>query len=49
MERIFIKSAGKPPEMTEKHFQKIINGHLDIKLGQFTEEELDAVLVKITT
>ena len=29
-----------PSEITEKPIQKIINGPLNIKLGQFMEEEL---------
>ena len=38
-----------PPEITDKTIQKIINGQLSIKLGQFTEEELRAVLKKKKT
>ena len=30
-------------EITYKFIQVIINGELDIKLGQFTEEGLDAI------
>ena len=40
------------PEITIKLTlpqRKIINGQLDMKLGQFTEEKLDAVLKKITS
>ena len=33
-------------EITDKPIQKIINGKLNIKLRQFTEEELDTVLKK---
>ena len=32
--------------MTDKAFQKIINGQVNIKLGQFTEEERDSILKK---
>ena len=39
-----MKRVGNPPEITDKPIQKIINGRLDIRLGQFTEEESDAVL-----
>ena len=35
---------GKPFEVTEKPIQKVINGQLGVKVGQFTEEEFDAVL-----
>ena len=35
------------PEITAKPIQKFINCQLDIKLGQFSEEELDAVLKTI--
>ena len=37
------------PEITNKPFQKIINGQQDIKLRQFTEEELSTVLKKLLT
>ena len=30
-----------PPEITDKPTEKIINCHLDVKLGQFVEEELE--------
>ena len=33
-----------PPEITDKPIPKIINRQVEIKLGQFTEEELDRVL-----
>ena len=35
-----------PPKITDKLIQKITNGQLDIKLGQFSEEELDTVWKK---
>ena len=35
------------PEVTDKPITKIINSKLDIKLGQFTEEDLNIVLTKI--
>ena len=37
---------GNPLEITDKLIKKIITGQLDIKLEQFTKEELDAVLKK---
>ena len=44
----FIRNLlGKLREITDKPFEEIIDGQLDIKLGQFTEKELDAVLKKI--
>ena len=36
----FKNLLGNPPEITNKPNQKIIIDQLDIKLGQFTEEEL---------
>ena len=33
-----------PPETSDKPTGKIINGQLNVKFGQFTEEELDANL-----
>ena len=36
-----------PAEITDKSTKIIINGQLDIKLGQFIEKELYAVLTKI--
>ena len=38
---------GKPPKVTNKPITKIINNQQDIKLGQFTRDELDVVLAKI--
>ena len=35
---------GKPPKVTHASIPKIINNQLDIKLGQFTQEEPDSVL-----
>ena len=37
---------GNPPEITDKLIQKIINGHFDVKVRQFTEEELEEVFKK---
>ena len=45
VERPFQESAWK--KITDKSTKKIINDQLDIKLEQFTEEELDTVLKKI--
>ena len=38
---------GKSPKVTNKPLTKIINNQLDMKLGQFTQEELNVVLTKI--
>ena len=38
---------GKPPKVTHEKIIEIIDNQLDIKLGQFTQEELDSVLRKI--
>ena len=37
----------KSPKVTDETITKIINNQLDIKLGQFTQEELDVVQTKI--
>ena len=47
VERTFQESAWKPPKVTDKPIMKIINNQQDIKLGQFTQEELDVVRRKI--
>ena len=36
-----------PPKVRDKPITKIIDCQLNIKLGQFTQEELDVVLTKI--
>ena len=38
---------GKHPKLTDESITKIISYQLDIKLGRFTQEELDSVLRKI--
>ena len=43
----FENLLGKPPKVTDEPIAKIISNQLDIKLGQFTQEELDLVLRKI--
>ena len=43
----FENLLGKPPKFTHEPITKIICNLLDIKLGQFTLEELDSVLRKI--
>ena len=43
----FMNLLGNPPEITDKPIQKIIDGQVDIKLGQFTEKALDAIFKKI--
>ena len=47
MERTFHESARKPSQIIDKTTQKIINGQLDIKVRQITEEVIDAVLKEI--
>ena len=42
----FKNLLGNPPEVPDKPTEKIINGQLDIKLGQFTDKELDSLLKK---
>ena len=42
----FKNLLGNLSKITDKPIQKIINGQLDIKLGQLTEEKFDAVLKK---
>ena len=37
----------KSPKVTDKPITKMINHQLDIKLGQFTQEELDVVQTKL--
>ena len=41
------KPTRKPTEKTHEPITRIISKHLDIKLGPFTQEELDSVLRKI--
>ena len=43
----FKNFLGKPPKVTHEPITRIISKQLDIKLGQFTQEELDLVLRKI--
>ena len=43
----FENLLGKPPKITAKTITKIISNQIDIKLGQFTLEELDSVPRKI--
>ena len=43
----FKNLVGNSPKVTDKPITKIINNQLDIKLGQFPQEELDVVLTKI--
>ena len=43
----FENLLGKPPKVTHEAITKIISNKLDIKQGQFTQEELDTVLRKI--
>ena len=43
----FENLLGNPPEITHESITGIISEQLDIKLGPFTQEELDSVLRKI--
>ena len=43
----FKNLLGNPPKVIDEPIMRIINKQLDIKLGQFTQEELDSVLGKI--
>ena len=43
----FENLLGNPPEITHEPITRIISKQLDIKLGPFTQEELDSVLRKI--
>ena len=40
----FENLIGNPPKITHKPITRIISKQLDIKLGPFTQEELDSVL-----
>ena len=46
-EQHFQNLLGNPPKVTHKPIMRIISKQLDIKLGPFTQEELDSVLWKI--
>ena len=43
----FANLLGNPPKVTYEPNTRIISKQLDIKLGSFTQEELDSVLRKI--
>ncbi len=43
----FENLQGNPPKVTQEPIMRIISKQLDIKLGLFTQEELDSVLRKI--
>ena len=43
----FKNLLGKSTKFTDEPITKIIDDQLDVKLGQFTQEELDVVLTKI--
>ena len=45
----FENLLGNPPKITHEPITRIISKQLDIKLGLFTQEELDSVLWKIKT
>ena len=47
METTFQELLGKPPKVTYELITRIICKQLDIKIGQFTQEELDSVVRKI--
>ena len=46
MEKHFENLLGNPPKVTHEPITKIVSKQLYIKLGQFTQEELDSVLRK---
>ena len=46
-EQHFENLRGNPPKITHEPITRIISKQLDIKLGPFTQEELDSVLRKI--
>ena len=48
MEKYFNNLLGNSRKVTDKPITKIINNQQDIKLEQFTHEELNLVLTKIT-
>ena len=43
----FENLLGNPPKITHEPITRIISKQLDIKLGPFTQEELDSVLRKL--
>ena len=43
----FENLLGNPPKLTHEPITRIISKQLDIKLGPFTQEELDSILRKI--
>ena len=43
----FENLLGKPSKVTHEPITKIISNHLDMKLGQLTQEELDSEKIKI--
>ena len=43
----FKNLLGNPPKITHEPITRIISKQLDLKLGPFTQEELDSVLRKI--
>ena len=45
--KCFENLLGKPSKVIHEPISKVICNQLDIKLGQFTEEDLDSVLRKI--
>ena len=47
METAFRKPTRKPTKVTHEPITRIISKQLDIKLGPFTQEELNSVLRKI--
>ena len=47
MKTTFQKSTRKPPKVTHEPITIIISKQLDIKLGLFTQEDLDSVLKKL--
>ena len=44
---IFENLLGHPPKLTHEPITRIISKQLNIKIGQFLQEELDSVLRKV--
>ena len=43
----FANLLGNPPGVAQEQITRILSEQLDIKLGPFTQEELDSVVIKI--
>ena len=45
----FMNHSGNLPEITDQSIRKSVNGWQGVKLGQFTEEELNTIFRKLKT